>query len=57
MLAWGTSEATATSLPSTITSNTTLTAASSPYTGSSVTIDPGATLTVDPASRSSSAAA
>ncbi len=38
----------ATSLPTTITSNTTLTAAGSPWTGSSVTINPGVTVTVDP---------
>lgn len=41
----------ATSLPSTITSNTTLTAAGSPYTGSYVTVDSGVTVTVDPGAR------
>ena len=40
--------ASATSLPSTITSNTTLTAAGSPWTGASVTINSGVTVTVDP---------
>lgn len=40
--------AAATSLPGTITSDTTLTAAGSPWTGSSVTVNSGVTLTVDP---------
>jgi parallel beta-helix repeat protein len=42
------SMASATTLPEKITESTTLTAAGSPYTGSSVTIEPGATVKVQP---------
>jgi hypothetical protein len=38
----------ATSLPEKITENTTLTAAANPYTGSSVTIEAGVTVQVEP---------
>src|SRR6266511_1098956 len=47
-LAFGSEQASATPLPTTISSNMTLTAADSPYTGSSVTIASGVTVTAEP---------
>lgn len=49
LLAGPATEASATALPATISSDQTWTVAGSPYTGSDVTISPGTTVTVEPA--------